>query len=222
MAGAPGAGVSSDAARGTSVASLPVVGRGGGTTPGMRRAVSEPNCLAGGSGTFLGNASGNIAGATNAAVVDGATNYACSGASFIGDGTFNGIDGNSQVAAILGGSENYLTNGEYSAIVGGTNNVLSNTFGFIRGRWRQLLAGEFGVVDGGENNSASGEWGLVGGGYGNSLESASAYGVVAGGQSNSDFGEWGVIGGGNTNIVNSEYGTIAGGDANGALAVSTQ
>ena len=210
-----GGSVVNDAAK-NGIAVLPAVS-GRGTSPrDVRRAVSQPTCSSGGMGIFVGGGSANVAGASDAAVVAGQTNDACSANSFVGAGDTNGIDGSSESAAIVAGEFNAVTTGAYSAIVGGGSNSVNGGYAFIGGGASNSLAAEYGVIAGGDLNKGSGELGFIGSGNANTLEPGGAYGVLVGGFSNTIDGQYGFIGAGSTNVVTGEYGVLNGGYNNKA------
>lgn len=138
--------------------------------------------------------------------------------SFIGGGRLNVIfepvPGFSMGASVTGGIGNTIDHGLAGAIVGGSNNLITDSqYGFIGGGIGNSIDAVTAAILGGQDNEIFGaNWGVIAGGRANSA--SSDYAVVAGGEENYSSGQHAFIGSGRGNIVQDDFSSIVGGQNN--------
>jgi hypothetical protein len=120
--------------------------------------------------------------------------------SFIGSGSGNTIS--SSCSAIVGGSFNTISAGNFVGFIGGgSNNTLNANLSTIAG-------GRSNIIDTGSNCS------FIGGGYTNSICAGFIDSVIGGGSTNCVLSNCSSILGGFNNYVASDYSVILGGSGN--------
>jgi hypothetical protein len=125
---------------------------------------SSPYTVGGGTGSIVGEGSGNIA----------------SGAySVIGGGQNNSTPnvGNPQGAVVAGGIGNTASD-ETTVVSGGTYNTAAGGWSTVAGGYNNITSNGFVVISGGQDNTASGTYSVIPGGLHN--ETSGSYSLAAG------------------------------------------
>src|ERR1022692_980858 len=159
--------------------------------------------IAGGGGTFLGQARINYVRATFATIGGGAGNTA-----------------SNIFSSVAGGLRN-TASGPYSTVSGGNLNAANGNLSTVPGGFINTASGDYSAVGGGYHNAASGPGSFVGGGgydgsyfLGNTASGGAA--TVSGGVENTAGGYWSTVGGGYTNTAGDSWSTVGGGFGNTA------
>lgn len=175
-------------------------------TPGTP---APPNIVAGYFGNYIGM------GAKGSTIAGGG--FYLANNRILGDFGFIGGGGDNQIGDGVGSAVDRF----FATVAGGVRNTASQVYAFVGGGHVNTAAGAASAIAGGYVNTATGYGAFVGSGYWNLAQGDSS--VIAGGNGNRAYGAQASIGGGGTvdkgptnigNVVNDNFGTIAGGGYN--------
>lgn len=170
-----------------------------------------PNIVAGYYGNYIGM------GAKGATIAGGG--YYGANNRILGDYGVIGGGSDNQIGDGIGSSVDRF----FATVGGGVRNTASQVYAFVGGGHVNTASGAASVIGGGYVNTVTGYGAFVGSGYWNYAQGDSS--VIAGGNGNRTYAAQATIGGGGSvdksataigNVVNQNFGTIAGGGYNQA------
>jgi hypothetical protein len=177
------------------------------------------NNTASGPDAIVGGGFANTASGFGAAIGGGESNMVSGQYAMVSGGALNNVSGS--YATVGGGYDNQaLSVG--SSVGGGNSNTNSGSYATVAGGYLNTASGDGSFIGGGGYNDAdnignlaAGTASVVGGGELNTVYSAGLYGTIAGGHENYINTDRGTIGGGEDNQMNGSGSVIGGGESNG-------